>query len=118
MQRKIILLIVILLVVSSFWLFGAEKKYFNPNFQSSWWSIYFGNPKESEISFAIENHSNQNNFNWEILAGESKIESGEIEVLLGEKKIINLENINLPKEKITVVVFDGIEKKEIYKILK
>lgn len=114
MQKKIILFISFLFFFSSFWLFYSSYQKTDPNKQSDWWSLYFSEPKEKNLDFIIENHSNQNNFHWKELSKDKIIQENDIQIKKGGQSQIK---INPPKEKTKVIiqVFQGEEKKEIYK---
>jgi len=79
--------------------------------------IYFDNPKGSSLDFAIENHSKQNDFHWQISADKEIIQQADVKISLGETKTIpvSLSPTELVGKKIEVIVNAGEEKKEIYK---
>ncbi len=117
-QRKLILFLIILFVLSSAYLFYTAKNYNDPNYQKNWWALYFENPKSDDLSFVIENHSDNTDFYYMVLSGIDKIEEKNIQINKGEIKKIKLENISLVgNKKIIVQVISNNEKKEIYKNL-
>lgn len=101
-------------MLSFVYLSYTETRQADLNYQKNWWVVYFNDARNEEVGFTIENHSKQNNFHWEILVGENKIKEGEAHVSLGEKKKMDFDVV-FQKGKITIVVSDGAEKKEIYK---
>ena len=102
-------------LASSVWLFLISNKY-QSGYGADWWAVYFENPKDASLNFVIENHSNQNNFHWDIISGTDKIKSGDISVVKGSTWTSNVQ-IEGSNKKITVVITAGDEKKEIYKNL-
>ncbi len=112
--------IIFLLIISSFWLFSVSNRALNLNKNTNWWSIYFTHPQTNGLSFIIENHSNDTQFYWKILANQKKIQEGSLEIKKGSKakpKIKDL--VTIPQgEKITIQVINGNNKnnqEEIYK---
>jgi hypothetical protein len=113
-QSKIIIFVVSLFVVSSVFLFSVNNKYLNSNYQTTWWSAYFENPKGEKLNFVIENHSDKSDFEYRVLSGEDILKSENVSVAKGEIKNIRLNLENLDK-KTTIRIFSGDEKREIYK---
>lgn len=117
-QRKLILFILILFILSSAYLLYASNKYQNLNFGSDYWTVCFYNPKSDELSFIIENHSDQTDFHWQVMADQNKIKEGEIKIANGAQSKISGTSPDFPdltNKKITIVISAGEEKKEIYK---
>lgn len=118
MQKKIILFLIVLFILSSTWLFHSSNNFLDPNNGKNWWSVYFSDPKSNDLTFTIENHSNNNNFKFEILSDKEKIKEDEINIKKGEIYSINEKFEGAYKsKKITVRVITGNETKEIYKNL-
>jgi len=113
-SKKIIIFLIILFVVSSAYLFFVDSRDSDFNIGKDWWVVYFVSPKDDSLTFAIENHSNRNNFHWEIIDGKNKISERDIEVEKGATWTSDVQ-VNVSDKKITVQVSDGTEKKEIYK---
>jgi hypothetical protein len=113
-QKKIIIFTIIIFVLSSVTLFYINNSYLNTEVRKDYWSIYFNNPVSGSMDFAIENHSFEENFIWQIQAAGQLIQEGKTQVAKGEIKniILHMEN---PGIKITITVTAGDEKKEIYK---
>jgi hypothetical protein len=111
---KIIIFILTLFIISSVFLFGKNEQGLNPDYQKDWWAVSFVDAKNTDLSFNIENHSNNNNFSWEIVSGKDTLKKGDLIVARGEKKDIPIDLSNL-KNKILVRVSDGKEFQEIYK---
>jgi hypothetical protein len=117
MQKKIIIFITILFIACSIWLFAVSSDYLDPDKNKNWWTIYFSEPKSDEnLNFIIENHSDMNNFRWIILEDRAPIKDSDISIKKGENNIIEFaipQNTDI--KKYTVEVYQGEEKKEIYK---
>lgn len=82
------------------------------------WMLYFQNPKDTLLDFAIKNHSNNPNFHWEIFVNKIKVKEGDVEVPKGETKNIPVsakDITDMEGKKITITVTQGESKKEIYK---
>jgi len=79
--------------------------------------IYFENPKNNSIDFAIENHSTSINFHWEILTDKNMIKEGDATIRNGETKKIPMIVTDTNNKKITVKVTSDNSSKEIYKTL-
>ena len=115
-QRNIIIFIIIVFIASSLWLFSVSDKSLDPNTDKNWWAIYFSDPKPENLDFVIENHSDTDHFRWIILEGRSPVKDDQITILKGEKQEINFDMPqNSQMKKYTVEVYQGEEKKEIYK---
>jgi hypothetical protein len=120
MQKKIIIICIALFIASSFWLFYQSGKQNNPNFGRDWWAVYFANPKDNSLNFAIENHSAKNSFHWELLNGTNVIQKGDLNISKGETVNSNFQDLNssdFKDKKISVKVSADDETKEIYKNL-
>jgi len=113
---KIIYFIIALFVISSVFLFWKSDQGLNPDYQKDWWVISFQDAKNADLSFAIENHSANNNFSWEIISEKETLQKSDIAVARGEKKNIKIDLGNL-KNKVLVRVSDGKKSQEIYKNL-
>lgn len=117
MNNKTILTSTIGLLFFSFvFLSFVEQKKQDIDSQN-WWVIYFENPKNESLNFTIENHSESENFHWEIFIDKAKAKEGDIAIKKGEQKTIPVSAIGMDDKKITTVVTSGDNKKEIYKNL-
>lgn len=114
-NKIIIFTILFLMLFSSLYLSYTETKLANIDSQNLW-LMYFKNPKDNSIDFTIENHSNSNNFHWEILADKDSLKTGDTEILNGQSKTIPINISDTVGKKITITVTDSEnKKKEIYK---
>lgn len=119
-NKKIIFAILLLFLISAVYLSWTEKKQADFNLDKNWWSLSFDNPKGSNLSFTIENHSNESNFHWEIILGDNKAKEGDVNVIKGFAWTLdaqaNMPETNLDNKKVTISATNGNDKKNIYKI--
>lgn len=116
-NNKLVLIIIGIIFVSFSYLAYVEKGQADLNFQKNWYSVYFAEPKGENLSFTIENYSDKNNFHWEILKDKEKIQEENITISKGNLITIDSISSNNMRGKITITVFDGTDKQEIYKYL-
>lgn len=116
-SKRIIIFIVAVFILSSAYLFYIDQRESDFNFGKNWWVIYFDESKSLSWNFSIENHSDKNNFKYEIFDGKNKVDEGEAVIGKGETRDIDLDQKvgHIESGKITITVSDGSEKKEIYK---
>jgi len=117
MQKKLILFIIIIFFVSSAYLLAVGNKFGDLNFGHDWWAVNFINPKDNNLDFSIENHSNSSDFHWTISKDKEKLAEGDTKI--ENRKIENIKpdftkNVS---GKITIEISTGNEKKNIYKNL-
>jgi len=118
MSNKIIIIsLIIFLIVSFFYLAYIEQ---NQQEKENFWVVYFANPQDNNLDFIIENHSLSvsNNFHWEVLANKEKIKEGQVEINPNNLWRSSFSADNYDNKKITILVSDGNQQKEIYKIFK
>lgn len=115
-SRTIVIFTIIFFLASALFLAFTENRQSDENFQKDWWVLSFNDPKGEDLNFAIENHSNKNNFHWEILAGKKKMREGDVEISKGSTWTSSVQADNLAG-KIIIRVSSGPDKKEIYKNL-
>ncbi len=111
-NKKIIVFLIIFLIASFLYLAYIEQ---NRRGEENFWVLYFADPKNDSLNFIIENHSDNNNFHWEILADKDKIKEGDIKIAKNSTWELNSQVTDYSDKKITIVVSDGDNKKEIYK---
>jgi hypothetical protein len=115
-QKKIIIFFTALFLVSAFYLSWTETRQTEPNLGKDWWAVYFLKPKwNDDLSFTIENHSERENFNWQILEGREIINEGSALVSKGDQNDITIAPKYFSDKTITILVSDGKYKREIYK---
>jgi hypothetical protein len=116
-QSKIIIFLIILFLIASAYLFFVDSRDNSLDFQKNWWVIYFDDPESLSWNFSIENHSDKDDFKYEIFDGKNKVGEGNAVIGKGETREIALDQKvgHIESGKITITVSDGVEKKEIYK---
>jgi hypothetical protein len=116
-QKKIIIFVAILFLASSAWLFRVNNKLLDLNDGKNWFAIYFINPKSADLDFAVDNHSDNAVFRYEVFNGNVKISEGEIVVNKGASKIIHIDSqlIRSGNDKTSLQVSSAGESREIYK---
>ena len=115
-QKKIIIVSIAFFLLSAVYLSFMETRQADLNAGKNWWSLSFADPKSNNLNFTIENHSQKNNFHWQIMDGTEKLQEGDINIANGAMKNIDLSNFKT-SWKITIDITSGSDKKEIYKIL-
>jgi len=118
--KKIIIILIISLLLSSIWLSYNETRQADLNYQKNWWVVYFENPSGSSLNFTIENHSKETAFNYKIMGNKNILEEKNISIKNNRQQKINIDPVafeNISERKITIIITDGNNKKEIYKIL-
>jgi len=115
MDKKIIIAILAFFLVASAYLFYVSDMRSNVLKNQNQWILSFDNPKSNSLDFTIENLSEKNNFHWEIVINKETIEEGATNIMRGEKKVISPSIAKMNLVRISVIVSDGENKKEIYK---
>lgn len=116
-QRKIIIFIIVIFVVSAIYLLAIGSKYQNANFSRGWWSAYFVDLKDNSLDFVIKNNDSGADFHWTVLANNEKLEEGNVNVDMGDQKMIRTDLNNIPPGKVVIEVSTGKDKQDIYKNL-
>jgi hypothetical protein len=116
-NKKIILSIIILFLISAVYLSWSETRQVDSNLNKNWWSLSFKDPKSSDLSFVIENHSASSQFHWTVLtAAKTKLNEGDATIEKGGIEKVDLSQQEIKNTKrITISVSSGSDKKEIYK---
>lgn len=116
-NKKLIIAVVSLLLICSVYLSWAELKLADQDADKNWWVLSFENPKNSDLSFVIENHSTARTFHWTVLtAGKTKLKEGDVMIEKGKDETINLNRQDFSVTgKVMIDVTNGMDKKEIYK---
>lgn len=122
MSSKIIIIATIILLIISFSvLFVVETKNHDFDYKKSWSVVYFENPRDDSLNFAVENHlGKKTQYEYSLLVDEKKVAEGNVEIEAGQtQEVVPL--LELEKEKsarITVEVTAGDLKYRIYKDIK
>ena len=81
--RFIIISLIGCFLFSFFFLAYSEKKTENIDAQNFWF-LSFSDPKNSLLSFNVENHTANDEFHWELLADKNKLQDGDLKVEKGK----------------------------------
>jgi len=119
MSSKIIIIATVILLIASFSvLFVIESKNHDYDYKKAWSVVYFENPRDESLDFAIENHEGQDGkYNYNVFAGDDELIDGDIDIPAGAKQKISpvIPNEKLSEKKILIDVnYKGTEYK-IYK---
>lgn len=113
MSSKIIISLLIIFLIASFLYLAYIEQ--NQRGEGNFWVLYFADPKSGNLNFVIENHSDKNNFHWEVLADKEKINEGDENIAEGSTWKRGFQVADTDGKKITIIVSDGENEKEIYK---
>ena len=120
-SKIIIIAVVILLIVSFSVLFVVEAKNHNFDYQKSWNVVYFENPRDESLNFAVENHEGEKlEYGYEILVDDKQVAEDKMEIEKGAKQEV-LPVLELEKNasaKITIAVSVKDLKYRIYKVIR
>lgn len=115
-QKTLISIFFIFFATSTLFLFWQNERELDPNRNKNWWMLAFATPQESNnLSFVVENHSDQNNFRYKIVANKETIAEEMFDIKRGETKTIFPPLTATPDVRTFVIVETGKEQKEIYK---
>lgn len=115
-QKSLVIIFVFLLAISTCFLFWRNESELDPNQGKSWWTLSFATPEEpSSLAFTIDNHSNTNRFEYEIVANKQSLMKEALIVTKGNSITITPDISATPDIRTTIIVTAGIEKKEIYR---
>ena len=119
MSSKIIIIAAIVLIIASFsTLFVIEVKNHNYDYNKAWSVVYFENPRDNSLDFAIENHEGVNSeYVYKIFINNDKVIDEKVEINAGAKQKISPV---IPSEKLkgNKILIDVNHKGPDYKIYK
>ena len=112
-NKKIIAIALGLFLISAIYLSWIETRQADYNLDKNWWTLSFSDPKSGDLSFTVENHSDQETFHWAVFtAGKTKLSEGEVNIRKGEKNEIDLSGLETKTTKrIIIDVNAGNDKK-------
>lgn len=115
-QKKLIFIASSFFFLSAFFLFHQNDRGLDPDLGKNWWTLAFSSLDQNEkIDFIIENHSDKNEFSYEVSVGKEVILEDTFTAKSKEKTIVRIPSIKQQSERVRITVTDGTEKKEIYK---
>jgi len=91
MSSKIIIIAVAVLLIASFSvLFVIEAKNHSYDYNKAWSVVYFENPRDNSLDFAIENHEGQSaEYGYRVFVGDNKVIDESIEINAGATQKIS-----------------------------
>lgn len=119
MSSKIIIIAtVILLIVSFSVLFVIEAKNHSYDYNKAWSVVYFENPRDNSLEFAIENYEgSKSEYSYRVFINDDKVIDEKVEIEAGAKQKISPV---IPSEKLmgNKILIDVSYKNTEYKIYK
>jgi hypothetical protein len=119
MSSKIIIIaLVILLLASISVLFVIEAKNHNYDYNKAWSVIYFENPRDNSLDFAIENHESVDvEYGYKVLANDDKLIEGSMNIKAGVTQKISpvLDSEKIANARVMIVVSYKDMEYKIYK---
>jgi len=91
MSSKIIIIATIVLLLASFSvLFVIETRNHNYDYNKVWSVVYFENPRDNSLDFAIENHEGTNaSYGYKIYINDNKVIDEKVDINAGAKQKIS-----------------------------
>lgn len=119
MSSKIIIIAAVILLIAGFaTLFAVEAKNHSYDYKKSWSVVYFENPRDESLDFAVENHEGADaKYGYQIFAGDNKVIDNSVDIKAGAKQKIS-PVLDGEKIKGTRVMIDVKYKDTDYKIYK
>lgn len=114
-SRTIIITIALLFICSFSFLAYTGWKQQRADYSRSWWTLSFNDPKSHDLTFTIENHSDQTDFHWEIFLDKTSISKGDAIISIGETKSIPAIANDVAGRTVTIKVSTPKGSKDIYK---
>lgn len=122
MSSKIIIIATIILLLVSFSaLFIIEAKNHDFDYKKSWSVVYFENPRDNSLDFAIENHEGAKaEYDYKIFLDNDKVIDDKVEIEAGAKQKIApvLDSEKDSGAKVSIEVSAKDLKYKIYKNIK
>ena len=116
-SKTITIIFSLMLLVSLVYLATEEYLQTNSTANQTWWTVYFEKPQGNSLDATIENHTEGADFRWEIYLEKNLVGDGSARIEKEQKKTIPITSTALSGRKITIRIFKGEEKRELYKII-
>lgn len=115
-QKTLISISLLLFALGAVFLFWQNERELDPDQEKNWWVIAFALPKESsDLSFMIENHSDQTSFRYEIAADKAVFIQETLSVNRGETLTITPPMTAQADTRTIITVSSGNDTKKIYR---
>jgi hypothetical protein len=91
MSSKIIIIATVILLIASFaTLFIIEAKNHDYDYNKNWSVVYFENPRDESLDFAIENHEGEDGkYNYNVFVDGDELIDSEVEIKAGATQKIS-----------------------------
>jgi len=91
MSSKIIIIATVIFLIASFSvLFVIEAKNHNYDYKKAWSVVYFENPRDNSLDFAIENHEGVDaSYQYQVLLNGNKEIDSSVDVKAGARQAIS-----------------------------
>jgi hypothetical protein len=91
MSSKIVIIATVILLIASFSvLFVIEVKNHNYDYNKAWSVVYFENPRDESLDFAIENHEGAKaEYGYKIFVGDNRVIDEKVEIDAGATQKIS-----------------------------
>ena len=115
-QRSLIFLCIALFAGSALFLFWQNERELDPDRGKNWWTLSFAVPKNPEsLDFTVENHSDNREFQYKIVADDETLAEATFDLKRGEKIILTPSVTTQTDTRTRVIVITAKEKQEIYR---
>ncbi|MCX6762316.1 MAG: hypothetical protein NT093_00870 [Candidatus Moranbacteria bacterium] len=119
MSSKIIIVATVIFLIASFSvLFVIEAKNHDYDYKKAWSVVYFENPRDDSLDFAVENHEGEKSeYGYKIFINDDKVIDEKVEIDAGAKQKISpvIPNERLSGNKILIDVSHKNTEYKIYK---
>lgn len=115
-QKTLIVVSLVFFAFGAVFLFWQNERELDPDRGKNWWTLSFAAPQESaNLSFIVENHSDQTDFRYEITAHKEILLQDTFSVNRGETLTITPPLSAKTDERTGVSVSGSKDKQEIYR---
>jgi hypothetical protein len=115
-EKHLLIVLILLFAFSSVFLFWKNTTELDPDHGKNWWTLSFTEPQNtSNLNFTLTNHSDAERFHYQVLSGREVISEQDIEINKGETRQITIDTPATDDDRMSIRVFQGTEKKEIYR---
>lgn len=115
-EKHLVIVFFLLFAISSMFLFWKNTTELDPNQGKNWWTLSFAEPQNSQdLSFVINNHADTARFHYQVLSDREILTEQDVELRKGDQKEIRIDDTVKQDTRMTIRVFLGTERKEIYR---
>lgn len=114
-EKHLVLIFSLLFAASSAFLFWQNARELDPDSGKNWWVLSFADPQEADqFDFVIENHSDNTEFQYQIVANRQVLAEATLSIPRGETETVR-PTVTRSASRTVIIVTTGTEKKEIYR---